>query len=129
MLLGCDWMNDKAARSAAISRFGGISVEHMLRDTSIAKIMVVCPAGIAVTVTGLLSAITNRAKAVQKAANGICRFHAENLGCAAWMSDKLENRTTVRLRRRSIQMYAATKRGISGNNQKAKGHKKSMRAS
>ena len=40
-------MNDAAAASAASSRFGGMSVAHMLRETSIARMTVVWPAGTA----------------------------------------------------------------------------------
>ena len=40
-------MNDDAAASAASSRFGAMSVAHMLRETSIARMTVVWPAGTA----------------------------------------------------------------------------------
>src|SRR5262245_7286569 len=45
------WMNESAAASAASRRLGAISVEHMLRETSRARTMVVWPVGAATTAT------------------------------------------------------------------------------
>ena len=45
-------MNDAAAASAASRRLGGMSVAHMLRETSIARITVVWPAGTLTMLTG-----------------------------------------------------------------------------
>ena len=52
----CLPMNDDAADSAASNRFGWMSVAHMLRETSIARMTVVRPAGTFTTWTGRASA-------------------------------------------------------------------------
>ena len=64
------WMNDAAAASAASRRFGGMSVAHMLRDTSIARMTVVWPAGTLTMSTGRASATTRLARARANRANG-----------------------------------------------------------
>ncbi len=70
-------MNDEAAASAASRRLGGISVAHMLRETSIARITVVWPAG-------RLTMLTGRAIAIDEAAEGEDEQgeRADGAGCA-----------------------------------------------
>src|SRR5215212_378608 len=63
---------DWAASFAASSRFGGISVEHMLLETSIAMIIMALLDGTTIVATGRASAKTRLARASMKNANGKC---------------------------------------------------------
>ena len=82
--------NATAASSAASSRVGSMSVEHMLPDTSIARMIVVWLAGTLSTTTGRPSAITSAATPAANSANGRCRRRRDAPGRAARISDRLE---------------------------------------
>ena len=103
--------NDAAASSAAMSRFGGMSVAHMLRDTSIARTTVVRP-----------RRDRRRSPPAGPSRRPGCRARrgtartaggggpATTPGTAARTSDRLEKRTPVR-GRRSAQTRTATSSG------------------
>ena len=66
---GC-WMNDSAAAWAASRRLGEMSVEHMLRETSMARMIVVWLVGTLTIATGRASATIRLVSASRKSANG-----------------------------------------------------------
>ncbi|OGO70717.1 MAG: hypothetical protein A2Z37_15210 [Chloroflexi bacterium RBG_19FT_COMBO_62_14] len=76
------WMKDRAEALAASSRFGGMSVEHMLLETSSARMMVACPPGTLTTVTGRAAATIRDASALRKRANGRWRRQRDDGGRA-----------------------------------------------
>ena len=84
------WMNRDAAASAASIRLGAMSVEHMLRDTSIARITVVWPAGTLTMAAGRAMASTRLPSASTNSANGRWRRIRDERGRAMWTSDRLE---------------------------------------
>ena len=67
-----------------------MSVEHMLRDTSIARMTVACPVGTVAIVIGRPSATTMLASARQSSANGRWRRIQEERGAASRMRPRLE---------------------------------------
>ena len=83
-------MNLVAAASAASSRLGSMSVAHMLRETSMVRITVVCPAGTDTIATGRAAARIRLATPSANSANGRWRRMREPRGAASWMSDRLE---------------------------------------
>ncbi len=83
-------MNDDAAASAASSRFGGMSVAHMLRETSIARMTVVRPAGTLTTWTGRAIATTRLTSPSANSANGRWRRIRDDPPTASRTSDRLE---------------------------------------
>ena len=83
-------MNCEAAASAASSRLGAMSVAHMLRDTSRARITVVWPAGTLTMAAGRAMARTRLASARTNSANGRWRRIRDERGCATRTSDRLE---------------------------------------
>ena len=111
--LGCRSMNAAAASSAATSRLGAMSVEHMLRDTSMTIRMVVWLVGTLTTAAGRAIATTMAAADAANSANGRWRRTRDVPGRAAAMSDRLEKRTAARPRRRWTTMYSATSAGTS----------------
>ena len=84
------WMNDEAAAWAACSRLGSMSVAHMLRETSRARITVVWPAGTLTMAAGRAIASTRLPSARTNSANGRCRRIRDERGRASWTSDRLE---------------------------------------
>ena len=92
MWASADWpsMNVAAASSAASSRFGAMSAAHMLRDTSMARMIVVWLDGTAAVTAGRATATSRHAIASAKKAKGRCRRSRERGGSAALMSDTLE---------------------------------------
>ena len=86
----CRWMKDDAASSAACKRVGWMSVEHMLPETSMARMIVVWPAGTLTIVTGRERATARLASPTTNRANGRCRRRREEPGCAVRTSDRLE---------------------------------------
>ena len=86
----CPLINSSAAAFADSNRFGKMSVEHMLRETSMARMMVAFDAGSVTTETGLAIAMMRLDMAIRNKANGRCRFHCDCLGAAARISDRLE---------------------------------------
>ena len=104
----CRWTNDEAAASAAMSRLGGMSVEHMLRETSIARITVVRPAGTDTIATGRAIAMTRLPSPMRNSANGRCRRMRDDCGAASRTSDRLEKRTAD-FGRREAQIRAPTR--------------------
>jgi len=97
-------MKDSAAAFAASMRLGRISVEHMLREASIARMTVVSVVGMVTIATGRVSASIRLESAVRNKAKGKWRRKRECLGSASRTSDRLEYRTVKRLRRRKIQI-------------------------
>ena len=83
-------MNVAAAASAACSRFGAMSSEHMLPDTSMTSTIVVWLAGTLAMATGRPMPRARAASASANSANGRCRRQRAEPGWAAWMSDRLE---------------------------------------
>ena len=83
----------------------------MLRETSMVRITVVCPAGTDTIATGRAAARIRLATPSANSANGRWRRMREPRGAASWMSDRLEYRTPAR-RRRDIQIRIATRAGI-----------------
>ena len=83
-------MNAAAAASAAWSRVGAMSFEHMLPDTSMTSTIVVWLAGTLAIAIGRPMARPRAARATANRANGRCRRRRAEPGCAAWMSDRLE---------------------------------------
>ena len=80
-----------------------MSVEHMLPDTSIARMIVAWFAGTLSTTTGRPSAITRAARPDANSANGRWRRSREAPGIAARISDRLEYRAAAGRRRRWLQ--------------------------
>ena len=83
-------MNDDAAASAAWRRFGAISLEHMLPDTSMTSTIVVWLVGTLAIATGRPIASPSAASATANRANGRWRRQRPDPGRAAWTSDRLE---------------------------------------
>jgi len=83
-------MNDAAACSAASSRLGRMSVEHMLRETSIARTIVVWFVGTLRIATGRAKPTMRNTSASTNAANGRCRRMRERPGSASRTRDRLE---------------------------------------
>ncbi len=83
-------MNEAAAASAASSRLGGMSVAHMLRETSIARMTVVWPAGTLTMSTGRAIARTRLPRPRTNSANGRWRRMRDDRGSASRTSDRLE---------------------------------------
>ena len=121
----CRWTNDEAAASAAMSRLGGMSVEHMLRETSIARITVVRPAGTDTTATGRAIAMTRLPSPMRNNANGRCRRIRDDCGAASRTSDRLEKRTAD-FGRREAQMRAPTRMGRTTRSASRPGHRRLM---
>src|SRR4029077_11072542 len=93
-------MNAAAAFSAAMSRLGSMSSEHMLPDTSMTRTIVVWLDGTAAIATGRPTAKARAARAVANSTNGRWRRRRAGPGRAAWTSDRLEKgHTLVRARR------------------------------
>ena len=90
---------DEAASSAATSRLGGMSVAHMLRDTSIARTTVVRLVGTGTIAAGRAIASTRLPSPSTNSANGRWRRIHDDRGTATRTSDRLEKRTPVRRRR------------------------------
>ena len=67
-----------------------MSVEHMLRETSMARMMVVWPVGTLTMATGRLKATTRLASASRNRANGRCRRQRDCCGSASRTSARLE---------------------------------------
>ena len=116
------WTNDEAACSAAASRFGGMSVAHMLRDTSIASTTLARPSGTATIAAGRAIAMTRLASPTRNRANGRWRRTRDDRGIAARTSDRLEKRMPVR-RRRSAQMRATTSSGRAARSTSSSGQR------
>ena len=83
-------MNEAAADSAAWSRVGAMSSEHMLPDTSMTSTIVVWLVGTLATAIGRPIPRHRAASATANSANGRCRRSRPEPGCAAWMSERLE---------------------------------------
>ena len=83
-------MNAAAAFSAAMSRLGAMSSEHMLPDTSMTRTIVVWLAGTAAIATGRPTAKASAASAAANSTNGRWRRRRAGPGRAAWTSDRLE---------------------------------------
>ena len=69
-LASCDSTNVNAADLAASRRLGRISVEHILLETSIARIMVEFEAGTFIVEVGLVIATVRLDNAIRNNANG-----------------------------------------------------------
>src|SRR3989304_4851852 len=119
-------MNDSAAALAASRRLGSISVEHLLPETSIARTMVVWPVGTLTMATGRPNAITRLASARRNRANGRWRRRRDGGGSAARTQARLGERTAKSRRRRSIQIYTATIRGINPSRRRNPGQSKAI---
>ena len=76
-------MNREAAACATSSRLGAMSVAHMLRETSIAKITVAWPVGTEAMTTGRASARARLASPTANSANGRCRRIRDLRGSAS----------------------------------------------
>ena len=83
-------MNVAAAASAACRRFGAMSSEHMLPETSMTRTMVVWLAGTLAMATGRPMPRASAASASANSANGRWRRQRAGPGRAAWTSDRLE---------------------------------------
>ena len=88
-----------------------MSVEHMLPDTSIDRMMVVWLLGTATTTTGRARPMTSTAAPAQNRANGTCRRHGRRPGAASRISARLEYRAATGLRLRWLQAYSRTSAG------------------
>ena len=84
------WMKVAAAASAALSRLGGTSAEHMLPDTSIARMMLVWFVGTLAISTGRAAPSASAPTARTNSANGRCRRRRDDPGVASRRSDRLE---------------------------------------
>jgi hypothetical protein len=82
--------NDSAAASAAWSRVGGMSEEHMLPETSMARMIVVSLAGTLRFSDGLATPTASAARAATNRANGRWRRTRERPGAAWRISERLE---------------------------------------
>ena len=122
----CRSMNAAAASSAAASRLGGMSVEHMLRDTSMTIRIVVWLVGTLTTAAGRASATTIAARDAANIANGRWRRTREVPGRAAATSDRLENRTAAQRRRRWTTRYSAMSAGTSSSSTRSGAHSRVM---
>ena len=67
-----------------------MSVAHMLRDTSSARITVVWPVGTLTMLTGRAIAMTRLPRPSRNSANGRWRRIRDDRGSASWTSDRLE---------------------------------------
>ncbi len=67
-----------------------MSVAHMLRETSIARMTVVRPAGTLTMLTGRAIAMTRLPMASTNSAKGRWRRIRDDRGCASRTSDRLE---------------------------------------
>ena len=105
MRVSASWFftNSRTAASAAVSRLGETSVEHMEPDTSSARMIVESEIGTSMLTWGRAAATPSSASAASTSANGTCRFHAARLGAAARISATLECRTACLRRRRCCQ--------------------------
>jgi hypothetical protein len=83
-------MKDRAESLATCKRFGGMSVEHMLLDTSIARITVALLEGIMTVATGRPNANTKLASASKKSMNGKCLRNHDCLAAASRTNERLE---------------------------------------
>ncbi len=79
-----------AAASAASSRLGGTSAEHMLPETSIVRTIVVSFVGTLAITTGRASATARPARASANRAKGRWRRMNDEPGRASRISDRLE---------------------------------------
>ena len=95
--------NALAACSAASSRVGSMSVEHMLPETSIARITVVLLAGTLTIATGRARATTSPPRATTNRANGRWRRRRDERGSASRTRARLEYRAPDGRRRRRLQ--------------------------
>ena len=86
----CDSTNAAAAASAARSRLGSMSAEHMLPETSIVRMMVVLLAGTATIAAGRATATEVEATAARNSANGRWRRSRDVRGAASRRSETLE---------------------------------------
>ena len=78
-----------------------MSVAHMLRDTSIARTIVVRPVGTATIAAGRAIATMRLPSPITNRANGRWRRSHDERGTESRTSDRLEKRTPVRRRRRA----------------------------
>ena len=67
-----------------------MSVEHMLPDTSIVRMIVVWFVGTLAITTGRARATVSPASARANSANGRCRRRNDERGSASWMRLRLE---------------------------------------
>ena len=86
----CRLMKSAAAASAASSRLGGMSVEHMLPETSIVRMIVVSFAGKDRIAAGRARATTSEASPRRNRATGRWRRRNDPRGAASRTSDRLE---------------------------------------
>ena len=84
------WMKDAAAASAAWRRLGGMSAEHMLPETSMARMIVVWLAGTLTMTTGRARATTRAPTARTNRANGRWRRRRDDPGSASRTRARLE---------------------------------------
>ena len=105
MRVSASWFFTKSrtAVSAAVSRLGVTSVEHIEPDTSSARMIVESAIGTSMLTCGRAAATPSSASAPSTSANGTCRFHAARFGAAARISATLEWRTACLRRRRFCQ--------------------------
>jgi len=91
----CGWSSMKASAAcwATARRFGSTSVEHMLRETSIAKMIVVRFMGTVSSRAGRAMPRSNPASPETNRAKGRCRRQRVYLGMAARTRARLEKRT------------------------------------
>ena len=82
------WMKAAAAASAAWSRLGGMSVEHMLPETSIARMIVVWLVGTLTISTGRATATASAPTARTNRANGRWRRRRDDPGNASRTRDE-----------------------------------------
>jgi hypothetical protein len=83
-------MKSDAAASAASSRLGGMSLEHMLPETSMVRMMVVWLVGTATTICGRPIARTSEPSEARNSTKGLWRRKRPLEGRAARISDRLE---------------------------------------
>src|SRR5688572_2089504 len=107
--------NDSAASLATINRLGGISVEHILRETSIAMITVALLEGTSTVATGRPNANTRLASANRNRRKGRCFRSQDCFAAASRTRERLEYRTAKRRRRRKTHRYIRIASGINKN--------------
>ena len=124
---GCALMKSAAAFSAAVSRFGCTSVEHIDPETSRASRIVVELAGTATVACGRAAPIPSTARPSSSRAAGTRRRQRLRPGTAARTRAAEVTRTAARRRRRRDHQATPRTSGTASSASRADGHANDIR--
>ena len=122
-------MNSPAAFSAAVSRFGATSVEHIEPDTSMASRIDEASDGTSTVACGRAAPTPSTTRPAANSQSGIRRRHGDRPGSAARISVTLDIRSAVRRRRRRVHQRQPSSSGNASSAIRAHGQLRDIRGS